>query len=469
MRASLRVVVTLLVVAAAVLAGIWLWRYYMLSPWTRDARVRADVVVVAPDVSGWVTDLEVKDNQVVKVGDVLMRIDQERYQANLEQARAVAETRHQQYLLRQNEAARRSRLGIGAISAEDKENAQINAAIARSEYQEALAQVKIAELNLKRSELRAARNGQVTNLRLAQGNYATAGRRRWSRRSSATCASRACARRISTTKSSPPARPEPERAKELPMNDRFRDKVALVSGAAQGIGLGVARRLLEEGARVVAVDRSELVHELAGDACLCLTADLERYAECQRALERTLERFGRLDILVNNVGGTLWAKPYQHYAEDEIEAELRRSLLPTLWCCRAALPAMLGQGSGAIVNVSSVATRGVNRVPYGAAKGGVNALTACLAFETADQGIRVNAVAPGGTDAPPRRIPRNAAAQSEEERRWYRQIVEQTLDSSLMKRYGSIDEQVAAILFLASDEASYITGVTLPVAGGDLG
>ncbi|MBH8716111.1 SDR family NAD(P)-dependent oxidoreductase, partial [Pseudomonas aeruginosa] len=186
------------------------------------------------------------------------------------------------------------------------------------------------------------------------------------------------------------------------MNDRFRGKVALVSGAAQGIGLGVARRLLAEGARVVAVDRSELVHELAGDACLCLVADLERYAECQRALERTLERFGRLDILVNNVGGTIWAKPYQHYAEQEIEAELRRSLLPTLWCCRAALPAMLEQGSGAIVNVSSVATRGVNRVPYGAAKGGVNALTACLAFETADQGIRVNAVAPGGTAAPPR-------------------------------------------------------------------
>lgn len=111
----------------------------------------------------------------------------------------------------------------------------------------------------------------------------------------------------------------------------------------------------------------------------------------------------------------------------------------------------------------------MNRVPYGAAKGGVNALTACLGFETAGRGIRVNATAPGGTEAPPRRVPRNTAEQTEQERRWYQQIVDQTLDSSLMHRYGSIDEQVGAILFLASDEASYITGVTLPVGGGDLG
>ena len=179
------------------------------------------------------------------------------------------------------------------------------------------------------------------------------------------------------------------------MNKRFQDKVAVVTGAAQGIGRRVAERLLEEGAQVVAVDRSELVHELAGDACLCLTADLERYAECQRVLERTLERFGRLDILVNNVGGTLWAKPYQHYAEDEIEAELRRSLLPTLWCCRAALPAMLGQGSGAIVNVSSVATRGVNRVPYGAAKAAIISMTENLAVYCEPKGIRVSCLIPG--------------------------------------------------------------------------
>ena len=175
MRGYLRVAVTIILVIAAVMAGTWLWRYYMLSPWTRDARVRADVVVIAPDVSGWVTDLAVQDNQQIKAGDLIMRIDHERYVANLEQAKALAETRHQQYLLRVSEATRRNKLGIAAISAEDKETAQINAAIAKSEYDEAQAQVRLAQLNLTRSEMRAPRDGQITNLRLAQGNYVQAG------------------------------------------------------------------------------------------------------------------------------------------------------------------------------------------------------------------------------------------------------------------------------------------------------
>jgi len=253
------------------------------------------------------------------------------------------------------------------------------------------------------------------------------------------------------------------------MNNRFHNKVALVTGAAQGIGRRVCERLLGEGAQVIAVDGSELVFELQGEGVLALTADLEQYTDCVRVMAAAVNTFGRLDVLVNNVGGTIWAKPFEHYRAEEIEAEVRRSLFPTLWCCHAALPYMLEQGSGAIVNVSSIATRSVNRVPYGAAKGGVNALTACLAFENAQRGIRVNATAPGGTEAPPRRIARNENEQSPEEQVWYRQIVDQTLDSSLMKRYASLDEQVGAILFLASDEASYITGVTLPVGGGDLG
>lgn len=256
--------------------------------------------------------------------------------------------------------------------------------------------------------------------------------------------------------------------------NRFHEKVALITGAAQGIGRRVAERMAAEGARLILVDRSELVFELQEQLgqtteVLTLTADLEQYAECHQVMTAAIERFGRLDILVNNVGGTIWAKPFEHYEEQQIEAEVRRSLFPTLWCCHAALPFMLEQGSGAIVNVSSVATRGVNRVPYGAAKGGVNALTACLAFETAERGVRVNATAPGGTEAPPRRIPRNSAEQSPQEKIWYQQIVDQTVDSSLMKRYGTIDEQVGAILFLASDDAAYITGLVMPVGGGDQG
>jgi dihydroxycyclohexadiene carboxylate dehydrogenase len=259
------------------------------------------------------------------------------------------------------------------------------------------------------------------------------------------------------------------RHEEFDMSLRFADRVAVVTGAAQGIGLRVVERLLEEGAWVVAVDRSELVHELKSERVLTLTADLEQALECSQVMSAAQGRFGRIDILINNVGGTIWVKPFEHYHTEEIEAEVRRSLFPTLWCCHAVLPYMIEQGRGAIVNVSSVATRGVNRVPYGAAKGGVNALTVCLAFENAERGIRVNATAPGGTQAPPRRIPRNTEPPSPDEQQWYQQIVDQTVDSSLMKRYGTVDEQASAILFLASDEASYITGVTLPVGGGDLG
>lgn len=258
------------------------------------------------------------------------------------------------------------------------------------------------------------------------------------------------------------------------MNNRFKNKVAVITGAAQGIGKRVAERMAEEQGILVLVDRAEIVHDVAKslsakNEVISLTADLEKFSECERVMAAAVERFGRIDILINNVGGTIWTKPYEHYAENEIEAEVRRSLFPTLWCCRAALPYMLEKGQGSIVNVSSIATRGINRVPYGAAKGGVNALTACLAFENGERGIRVNATAPGATEAPPRIIPRNTAKQSEQEQTWYKQIYTQSLDSSVMKRYGTLDEQADPILFLASDESAYMTGSVLPVGGGDLG
>jgi dihydroxycyclohexadiene carboxylate dehydrogenase len=258
--------------------------------------------------------------------------------------------------------------------------------------------------------------------------------------------------------------------------NRFLGKVVLVTGAAQGIGKTVALQLLAEGGSVVLIDRSPIVNEIASqlseeqkNKALPVVADLEQFSGFQSVVEQSVAKFGRIDILINNVGGTIWMKPFATYEEDQIEKEIRRSLFPTLWGCRAVLPVMLDQKGGVIVNVSSVATRGINRVPYAAAKGGVNALTAAMAFEYAEKNIRVNAVAPGGTEAPERLIPRNETPDSEQEKKWRQEVADQTTESSLMKRYGTIEEQASAILFLASDEASYITGVTIPVAGGDLG
>jgi dihydroxycyclohexadiene carboxylate dehydrogenase len=222
-----------------------------------------------------------------------------------------------------------------------------------------------------------------------------------------------------------------------------------------------------EGGAVVAVDRAPLVEELAGSGVLPVVADLETWAGAEAAVAAALDAYGRLDVLINVVGGAIRMQPFERFAPEEIEAEIRRSLMPTLWCCRAALPAM--RAGGVIVNVSSIATRGVNRIPYSAAKGGVNALTASLAWEAAPRGIRVVATAPGGTEAPPRRIPRGPGVAAPEAAAWTEAVVAQTMASSLMGRYGTVAEQAAPILFLASDEASYVTGVTVPVSGGDLG
>ena len=256
---------------------------------------------------------------------------------------------------------------------------------------------------------------------------------------------------------------------------RFADKVVVVTGAAQGIGRGVGERIAAEGGTVVLADRSPLVKEVAdaiadaGGAATAHECDLEHFGGADELVRAALAEHGRVDVLVNNVGGTIWTRPFEHYDVDAIEQEVRRSLFPTLWCCRAVLPHMVEQGRGTIVNVSSIATRSVNRVPYAAAKGGVNALTASLAFEAAAKGVRVVATAPGGTQAPPRRIPRNEEQLGEQDQAWYQEIVDQTVTSTHLGRYSTLDEQIAPILFLASDEASYVTGSVLPVGGGDQG
>ncbi|WP_334006577.1 benzoate diol dehydrogenase BenD [Burkholderia cepacia] len=254
---------------------------------------------------------------------------------------------------------------------------------------------------------------------------------------------------------------------------RFSGKVIVVTGAAQGIGRGVALRAAAEGGRVLFVDRADFVAEVAAEATggetAGFVADLEMYEGAHAAIAHAVQTFGGIDILINGVGGAIRMRPFAEFEPAQIDAEIRRSLMPTLYTCHAVLPHLLARGGGTIVNISSNATRGIRRVPYSAAKGGVNALTSALAMEYAEHNIRVVATAPGGTSAPPRRVPRNAAGDSEQEQAWMGEAVRQVTESTYLKRYGSLDEQIAPILFLASDEASYITGTVLPVAGGDTG
>ncbi|MGK2873678.1 MAG: 1,6-dihydroxycyclohexa-2,4-diene-1-carboxylate dehydrogenase [Alphaproteobacteria bacterium] len=257
---------------------------------------------------------------------------------------------------------------------------------------------------------------------------------------------------------------------------RFTGRVAVVTGAAQGIGKATALRLAAEGALVVIADRAEkpalgVLEEIieAGGQGRVVAVDLEQREGAVRLFAEAASAYGRIDIAVHNVGGTIWAKPFWEYRPEEIEAEIQRSLWPTLWCCHAVLPHMLEKKSGTIVNIGSVATRGIYRAPYSAAKGGVSALTTALAMEVAEHGLRVNCVAPGGVDAGPRVTPRNPAPMSEQENVWMGGIVAQTLRDTPLARFGAPEELAAAICFFAADESSYVTGQTLYVAGGGIG
>jgi dihydroxycyclohexadiene carboxylate dehydrogenase len=214
---------------------------------------------------------------------------------------------------------------------------------------------------------------------------------------------------------------------------------------------------------------AEVAAEATGGETAGFVADLETYEGAHAAIAYAVQTFGGIDILINGVGGAIRMRPFAEFEPAQIDAEIHRSLMPTLYTCHAVLPHLIARGGGTIVNISSNATRGIRRVPYSAAKGGVNALTSALAMEYAEHNIRVVATAPGGTSAPPRRVPRNADGDSAREQAWMGEAVRQVTESTYFKRYGSLDEQIAPILFLASDEASYITGTVLPVAGGDTG
>lgn len=172
----LRVGITLLVVAIAVVAGSWVWNHYLYSPWTRDGRIRADVIMIAPDVSGWVTQLSVKNNQVVNQGDPLFTIDDTRYQAVFTEAKAkVAEKLRALELARHLYQRRQGLSDPQAMTGKDLETYRISLASAKASHELARAELETARIDLKRTQVVAPADGTISNLYLRQGNYVDKG------------------------------------------------------------------------------------------------------------------------------------------------------------------------------------------------------------------------------------------------------------------------------------------------------
>nr|WP_314541260.1 SDR family oxidoreductase [uncultured Massilia sp.] len=239
-------------------------------------------------------------------------------------------------------------------------------------------------------------------------------------------------------------------------------KVAIVTGAAQGIGLACAQRLVREGARVMLVDvRPEgaaAAAQLGADARF-FQADVGVKADVDAMLAATLDAFGRVDILVNNAGVT-HAASFLDLAEDDFDRVLRINLKSMFLCSQAVARAMVAQGGGSIVNMSSVNAELTipNQVPYVISKGGVNQLTRVAAISLAEHGIRVNAVGPGTILT---ELAKEAVLASPEARRTI-------LSRTPLGRCGEPEEIASIVAFLASDDASYMTGQTLYADGGRL-
>jgi len=258
---------------------------------------------------------------------------------------------------------------------------------------------------------------------------------------------------------------------------RLKDKICIIIGAGQqpgdtiGNGRAVAIRFAREGATCLLVDVNEewandtlKMVEAEGGKASVLSADITQEAQCKAIPETCVERYGRIDVLHNNVGRSKGDAPTTDIDADMWDELMAMNLKGMVMTCKHVLPVMRAQGSGNIINVSSVLSLSIGLgVAYKTGKGAVNTLTQHMAMENAQHGIRVNAILPGLMDTP------MAIVRRAEERGVDPDVVRRERDAQVpLGAMGTAWDVAHAALYLASDEAAYVTGVLLPVDGGFL-
>jgi NAD(P)-dependent dehydrogenase (short-subunit alcohol dehydrogenase family) len=260
--------------------------------------------------------------------------------------------------------------------------------------------------------------------------------------------------------------------------ERFAGRVAVVTGAASGIGRATAIRLAREGAGVAAVDRDQSgAEETAaairseGGRARAYGCDIARSPEVDATAASVERDLGPVDVLANvaGIGDTAGLEGIEAIDDQRWNLVLAVNLSGAFHWCRALLPGMATRARGAVVNVSSLAGRSKSAnggLAYTASKAGLIGLTRHLAFDYGPRGVRVNAICPGGVDTPMIRAGAARAARSEDEARARTERLAAYAYFMPLKRLSTPDEQAAAIAFLASDDASYVNGVALDVNGG---
>jgi len=249
---------------------------------------------------------------------------------------------------------------------------------------------------------------------------------------------------------------------------RLENRVALVTGGTSGIGEATCLLFGREGASVAVVGRNtergksvaKRISDAGGNA-IFIQADVRKSDDCRTAVDRTLETFGRLDVLFNNAG-SYYQNDVVGCTEQEWDDQVDTSLKGTFLMSKYALPHMIERGTGSIINCASGwgLVGGPKSAAYCAAKGGMVVMTKAMAIDHGPQGIRVNAICPGDTDTPMEREDARAQGLT------WDQYLEQTVAQRPIARMATPEEIAFGVLYLASDESSYVTGAALPVDGG---